>query len=186
MASRKSEWVSPAVQELLDLFLAAATETGKPYAIGGALAMGAHGYRRNTDDVDAFVQHKDRIEWMRALKKQGLVVSTLFAGVHYVARLPDEPDPNIRIDLLVPAEDPDTSAVEAPDLSMIADRQVEIWPIELLVITKFRSTREKDNADVAEMFELGLFDSEIVRSIMLHMNETSLARRFWKKYGGDK
>ena len=63
--ARNKSWVSHEVQQLLDLFLAAAATVGRPYAIGGALAMGAHGYRRHTDDVDAYVNYKDRGEWVR-------------------------------------------------------------------------------------------------------------------------
>jgi hypothetical protein len=87
------DWIAPKVAQLLDLFLAAAKEVDRPYAIGGALAMGVHGYRRTTDDVDAYVEHKDRIEWVRALRDQGLTVAPLFAGVHYVAYLPEHNDP---------------------------------------------------------------------------------------------
>src|SRR5271157_3543045 len=120
-ARRKSEWISPKVAELLDLFLAAAAEIDRPYAIGGALAMGAHGYRRHTDDVDAYVVYEDRGDWIRALRERGLTVTPLFTGVHYVAYLPEHNDPEIRIDLLVPAEDPDLSAVEVPDSAVIVD-----------------------------------------------------------------
>jgi hypothetical protein len=188
MSARKKrqQWVSPKVEQLLDLFLAAAGEIDRQYAIGGALAMGAHGYRRHTDDVDAYVHYKDRVDWIQALRGQGLTVTPLFAGVHYVAFLPEHNDPEIRIDLLVPAEDPDLSAVEVPDSSTISDRPVEVWPIDLLVIAKFRSTRIEDNADVAKMFELGLFKPDSVRRIMLHMGEKTLANRFWKKYGGGR
>jgi hypothetical protein len=182
-ARKKNHWVSPDVAQLLDLFLAAAAEVDRPYAIGGALAMGVHGYRRHTDDVDAYVVYKDRVEWVRALRDQGLTVTPLFAGVHYVAILPEQKDPEIRIDLLVPAEDPDLSAVEVPDSATIAGRPVEVWPVDLLVIAKFRSTREEDHADVIKMFERGLFDPKSVRSIMRHMGEVSLAQRFRKKYG---
>ena len=181
--SASKRWVSAEVEQLLDLFLAAATEINRPYAIGGALAMGVHGYRRHTDDVDAYVNHADRVEWVRALRKQGLTVTPLFSGVHYIALLPKHNDPEIRIDLMVPAEDPDLSAIEVPDSATIADRAVEVWPLDLLVIAKFRSTRSDDRSDVDRMFELGLFSPKSVRSIMLHMDEMSLARRFWKKYG---
>ena len=78
--SASKRWVSAEVEQLLDLFLAAATEINRPYAIGGALVMGVHGYRRHTDDVDAYVNHVDRVEWVRALRKQGLTVTPLFSG----------------------------------------------------------------------------------------------------------
>jgi hypothetical protein len=184
--SRTQVWISPKIEELLDLFLAASAEIGRPYAIGGALAMGVHGFRRQTDDVDAYVNHEDRVEWIRALRRQGLTVTALFAGVHYVALLPEHGDPEIKIDLLVPAEDPDLSAIEVPDSATIANRNVEVWPLDLLVIAKFRSTREEDHADVAKMFERGLFDPKSVRTIMRHMGEQELAQKFWKKYGGDR
>lgn len=179
-----TSWVQPRVEQLLDLFLAAAAEIGKPYAVGGALAMGVHGYRRATDDVDVYVNHEDRVEWIRALRRQGLTVTALFAGVHYIALWPPHNDPEIRIDLLVPAEDPDLSAIEVPDSATIADRSVEVWPLDLLVISKFRSTREEDHADVVKMFERGLFDPKSVCTIMRHMGETALAVQFWRKYGG--
>lgn len=184
--ARNKSWVSHEVQQLLDLFLAAAATIGRPYAIGGALAMGAHGYRRHTDDVDAYVNYKDRGEWVRALRARGLTVTPLFAGVHYAAFLPEHGDPEVRIDLLVPAEDPDLSAIEVPDSATIADRPVEVWPVDLLVVAKFRSTRPEDRADVGKMFERGLFNPKSVRTIMRRMGETALAERFWKKYGGGK
>jgi hypothetical protein len=186
MARKQSGWISPEVTELLDLFLAVAAEVDRPYAIGGALAMGAHGYRRHTDDVDAYVNYDDRGAWVRALRARGLTVTPLFAGVHYVAMLPEQTNPEIRIDLLVPADDPDLSAIEVPDSMTIADRTVEVWPVELLVIAKFQSTRDEDHADVDKMFERGLFDPRSVCVIMRRMDEDVLAQQFWKKYGGDR
>jgi hypothetical protein len=101
--------------------------------------------------------------------------------VQYEATLPNDPD--VHIDLLLPAEDPDLSAVEAPEESEIASRTADVWPVSLLVIAKFRSKREKDRADVEEMYERGMFDPKEVRTIMLHMGEKVLAQRFWLKYG---
>ena len=184
--SNKSDWVSLEVVKLLDLFLAAAVVTGRPYAIGGALAMGVHGYRRHTNDVDAYVTFEDRGEWIRALRTQGLMVTPLFSGVHYVATLPEQSNPEIRIDLLVPADDPDLSAIHMSSSAMIADRRVEVWPIDPLVIAKFRSTRDEDRADVDKMFERGLFDPKSVRLFISRMSEPELAQDFWKKYGDDR
>jgi hypothetical protein len=180
------DWLAPHVAELLDVFLAVAKELDLPYAIGGALAMGAHGYRRHTDDIDAYVEHKYRGRWIRTLREHGLTVAPLFGGVHYVAQFPDENDPEIRIDLLVPADDPDLSAIEVPDASQIAGRPVEIWPLELLVVSKFQSTREKDHEDVDAMSERGLFDPKAVHRILLHMDEPALARKFWREYGSHR
>jgi len=177
-----AQWLAPSVETLLDIFLTAATDIDRPYAIGGALAMGAHGFRRHTADVDAFVLLEDRGAWFRALKERGLTIKPLFSGVHYEAT--HHYYPETAIDLMMPAEDPDLSAVEAPDEGVVAGREVAIWPISLLVIAKFRSTRDKDRADVTELWERGLFDPAHVRRIMLYMDEKALAARFWKKYGG--
>ncbi len=146
--------------------------------------MGAHGYHRHTDDVDAFVEYDVRGKWFRALKEQGLTIAPVFTGVHYIAYLPKHQNPDIRIDVLLPAEDPDVSAIMVPESGTIAERPAEIWPLDLLVIAKFRAKRPKDRADVDEMYERGLFDPVSVRNIMLHMQEESLASSFWKKYGG--
>jgi len=181
MAKKINRWLDPRIERLLDIVLDAAKETEKPYAVGGALAMGAHGYRRHTEDIDVFIIHADRTEWIRSLRGLGLEVRPLFAGVQYEATLPG--DSSFHIDLLLPAEDPDLSAIEAPEEGEIVSRVVDVWPVTLLVIAKFRSKREKDQADVKEMYERGMFDPAEVRTIMRHMGEKILAHRFWLKYG---
>lgn len=37
--------------------------------IGGGLAVAAHGYRRNTDDVDAFFHYNDRRKVLAAIRQ---------------------------------------------------------------------------------------------------------------------
>ena len=147
--------------------------------------MGVHGFRRHTADVDAFIAYEDRVEWIRSLRALGLSVVSLFTGVQYRAMLPGltgEEDPHI--DLLVPAEEPGLSAVDAPKLSKIDGYDAAVWPISLLVVAKFDSNRDKDHADVSQMYERGMFDPVEIRAIMLLMNDKPLARRFWLKYGG--
>lgn len=168
---------------LLNRFLSVASRIKKPYAIGGALAMAAYGYSRETKDVDAFVDYDDRVTWIRALRDSGLEVRQVFHGVHYVATLPRERDPDARIDLLVPSDEPEVSAVLAPDEATILGRDaVSIFPLNLLVIAKFQSERDKDHGDVDEMYERGLFNPEEVRRIIEHF-DLELAERFHKEYG---
>ncbi len=186
MAIRKKNsdgWLAPETDLMLRTVLEVAADTGLPYAIGGALAMGAHGYRRHTDDVDTFVMYDDRVEWIRAFRARGLVVVTRFAGVQYKVTLPGAKEDEACIDLLVPAEDPDLSAVEAPEEGKIGGYPAEIWPLDLLVIAKFRSARDKDRGDFKELYERGMFDPQRIRTIMLHMGDKLLAQRFWLKYG---
>ena len=181
-----SHWIDPNVEILLDTFLDAARELKLSYAIGGALAMGAHGYRRHTSDVDAYVVYGEHGQWLRALRTRGLIVEPLFRGVQYIAQLSRQSDPAERIDVLVPAGDPEMSAIEVPDSGIIANRPAEIWPVSLLVIAKFRSDRPKDQVDVEEMFDRGLFDPSEVRTVMMHMDEPELADDFVKKFGGKR
>ena len=109
-------------------------------------------------------------------------MSPFFAGVHYIAQLPRETDPEVRIDLLVPSDEPETSAVQAPEEGIVLGRpDVSIFPLDLLVIAKFQSNREKDRADVDEMYERGLFDPVKVQRIIKHF-DPRLAFRFSRKY----
>lgn len=132
-------WLDPRARDLLDLFLDAAQQVAKPYAIGGAVAMASHGFIRQTRDVDAYVDYEDRAVWLRALRERGLSVEPLVTGIHYIAYLPEHGDPELRIDVMVPADDPDVSAVAVPDKVTLAGRTLEVFPIDLLVIAKYQS-----------------------------------------------
>lgn len=132
--------------------------TGKPYAIGGALAMSAHGYVRQTSRVDAFALLDDKLAWLRAARSVGLTVDEIFRDVHYIAFFTKHQDPRIRIDLLFPAAEPELSAIEFPATVSIGGVTAEAFPMDLLVMAKFQSDREGDARDFERMFHLGLFD----------------------------
>jgi hypothetical protein len=180
-ASRSPWPFDPRVRDLLETFLRAAQETGRPYAIGGALAMAAHGYARQTNDVDAFLADGDIAAWSRALRAEGLRVEPVVGGIHYVASSPEHGD--VRIDLLVPADDPEWSAVQAPETGDIAGVRAEVFPVSLLVAAKFQSTREEDHADVKAMYERGLFDPRAVVNVFRAMKDGELADEFARLYG---
>jgi len=179
---KRPRWLEPRVAILLDIVLEVAGELKKPYAIGGALAMAAHGYQRKTEDVDLFVEFKDRGAWLSALRQRSLLVEPLFAGVQYVAKVPGETDPAIRIDVLVPAEEVELSAIDVPDAMTIAGRPAEVFPLVLLIIAKYKSDRDKDHADVKEMFERGMINVPEVLTVMRRVDE-ELAQRFVEQYG---
>jgi hypothetical protein len=170
------------VKELLEKFLRAAKEVDRPYAIGGALAMAAYGYTRQTSDVDAFLAEGDISAWARALRAQGLRVDRVVSGIHYVATVPDHPA-DVRIDLLLPSDDPEWSAVQAPQTANIGGVRAEVFPVALLVAAKFQSDREQDRADVAAMHEHGLFDPRQVLKVLRAMNDDELADEFRERYG---
>ena len=156
----------PRVKKLLRTFLAMAKEVRRPYAIGGALSMSAHGYSRETKDVDAFLLERDRLTWLRAARKHGLTVDNIFGHIHYIAFFPKDGDARIRIDMLFPAAEPDLSAVEHPTKGTIGGVKARVFPVELLAIAKFISDRPEDNRDFATMFNLGLFEPATVRAIL--------------------
>jgi hypothetical protein len=167
----------PRVQELLKAFLRMAKKTHKPYAIGGALAMAAHGYVRQTTDVDAFLRDEDRLDWLRAARAEGLHIDELYHRIHYIAFDLKHGDPRIRIDLMFPAEEPALSAIDIPDTATIGNLSFDVFPIDMLVIAKFDSDRDKDQNDVAAMYHLGLFDPVRVHKIMSSLDR-DMATRF--------
>lgn len=56
---------APAIRLLEELLVITEREE-IPVAIGGGLAVNAHGYRRETQDVDAFFRLEDRLRVMRS------------------------------------------------------------------------------------------------------------------------
>jgi hypothetical protein len=89
----------------------------------------------------------------------------------------------VRIDLLFPSDDPEWSAVQFPETGIIAGLNVEVFPVALLVASKFQSDREEDHADVKVMYERGLFDPAAVAEIFRNMDSDDLAEEFLVKYG---
>ena len=159
--------MDPKLKELLRLVAEAMEGDAElDYAIGGALAMRAHGYKRHTDDVDLFAQEKDRAAVLRALREVGLNVTPIFSPHHYIATVPGETDPDSRIDVMFPSAEPDLSAVEFPDEARLADIKVMVWPMPLIVIAKFYSDRPQDRLDLAALLDRGLFDPKHVASMI--------------------
>lgn len=146
------------------------------YAIGGAVGMAAHGYARHTADVDLFVDPQSKNSVLRSMRKLGLHVWSVFEGIHYVAQIPETEDPELRIDVLFPHDDPDWSAVQAPELGMLGNLQINVFPIELLVLSKFYASQDdpQDKADIHSMYHRGLFDPDEVRKLLVHMDKALL------------
>lgn len=164
----------PRVRELLVAFLEMAKLTGRPYAIGGALAMSGHGYTRQTSDVDAFLRYEDRLEWLRAARKVGLLTDEVFRGVHYFAFMPEHGDPRIRIDLLFPAEEIEAAAIDDPVPVRIGGVVVEAFRVELLAAAKLLSDRPGDQRDFQAMLELGLFEPATLQMLLAPLGQEAL------------
>jgi len=178
MAGKKKPWPhDPRVRELLLAFLKMASITRRSYAVGGALAMSAHGYVRQTSDVDAFLLDEHRLEWLRAARSVGLIVDEVFSKVHYMAFFPRHGDPRIRIDMLFPADEPELSAVEYPVRASIGGIATNVFPLALLAIDKFASDRPEDHRDFERMLHLGMFDPADLRVIIASF-DPDMAKRF--------
>ena len=157
------------LQKLLRITLQAVHAAEIPYAIGGALAMEAHGLSRSTKDVDIFVKPDNAFALLRALRVLGLTVIPIFEPHHYAAYLPKNTDPEARIDILVPAGEPELSAIEWSETKSIFGIDAEVFPVDLLVFAKAYANRPKDELDLAMMMARGMFDqkhvSDLIRSV---------------------
>lgn len=152
-----------------------------PYAVGGALAMQAHGVRRYTSDLDVFIEEEHRFDLLRALRKQGFEIMPVFEPHHYVALLPQHADPSIRIDVLVPADDPEVSAIHMAQVQPLGDELTPVFSPEMLVLAKFYSDQPGARDDIARMLNAGIVDrDEAVRllSLMDEQDARDLASLF--------
>lgn len=136
------------------------------YAICGSTAMAAQGYRRETDDVDLFVLAEALNTLMCRLQEQDLEVFAIAEPSHFAAKLPGDPDPDRRIDVLVPYSEPELTAVEYP-VYIGALRYVR--PV-MLAMAKFYAYEDSNDmrqaADVQAMYRRGMFDASVVRDMI--------------------
>lgn len=128
--------------------------------------MAAHGAVRYTQDVNVFALDEDRRLVLSTLRLHGLRVVPVMEPFHYAAYLPDEPDPEVRIDVLFPAGEPELSAVEYPDRAEMDGYEFNVFSCELLVATKFFSDRDKDESDIRTMLMSGLFEPQTVSALI--------------------
>jgi hypothetical protein len=157
------------VNELLAVVRDVVDPLGVDYAIGGALAMASHGYSRQTSDVDLFVAEKDRGKVLHALRAAGLHVSDVMRPHHYIAEKPEHSDdPDARIDVMVPAGEPDITAIEWPDRRAIVSGGAKLNVVEanLLAMMKFYSDRDDDERDLKQLYERGIFEPDKVRKMI--------------------
>jgi len=150
------------LKEFVTIVDAIGKQLAIPHAIGGGVAVRAHGYRRETTDVDAFFLPEDRNRVLRAFRETGLHVERVMVPFHYAALPEDATNIEERIDILFPEGDPEVSAIEMFEkLKVEGVPGVQVFPAELLVIGKLLySDRWQDFADVAELYQIGAFDPD--------------------------
>lgn len=149
------------------------------YAVGGAVAMAAHGYVRETTDLDVFFKSEDQNEVLRAMRKRHKVVA--IADPFHFCIFPNLRNLDERIDLLFTSIDLERDAVEFPDNAEIRvgrrKLKIEVFPLSVLVSAKLASDRPKDHSDVERMFEMGLFDPRAVRKVLEQNDEEDALQR---------
>jgi hypothetical protein len=167
--------MDPRLEELLGILYREMEALGVDYAIGGALAMSAHGYRRFTSDVDLFIHDESRGKVLRAFRQAGLQVSEIGPG-HFIALNPQHRDFDIRIDILIPVDEPGLSAVEHPErLSIVpGGALLNVMGGSLLAMMKFYSDRQKDLDDLRAMARYGIFDPSHVRALVASIDPEGL------------
>jgi hypothetical protein len=156
--------MDPRTLELLRIAATALAEI--PYAIGGAIALQGHGVRRFTTDVDVFVLSANRGRALKALRQAGLEVVPIMEPFHYAAYLGSHDDPEIRIDVLVPAGEPELTAIENPVLLHVGDVSFHGFSAELLAATKLYSDRLKDHGDIESLVQRGIVDPRLVYALI--------------------
>ena len=140
--------VAPRVLTAMRGASAALTALGVRHAVAGGLAVGAHGYPRNTIDVDLLVGDE-------AFERHAGGLVTLKPGV------PIQVD-GVGVDLL------STSGGDAfleRSLPRPVEGEVHVISAATLVYLKLKSPRLKDRSDVVELVKAGL-DVESVRKAL--------------------
>lgn len=156
--------------EAVRMAIALTASMGQPTVIAGALAMAAHGYRRETHDVDIVLPvvigavSGDRLE--EEARAMGLEVRAKhgFGGLDLRSNL-------IRIDVLTLDRDMPELIPDAVAEALASDRRMDLFgsvvhvvSLGHLVAMKLMAERKKDIADIVELIkermELGQWDRD--------------------------
>lgn len=156
------------------------------WAIGGAVAMGVHGYDRATADVDVFVGDDARADLQAALAARGIELVPTMAPMHY-SIIPDRKKPDERVDVLFPALGVESLAIMAATrerVAGVAKGRLPVWPLAHLAAHKLvtdpavdPSRAAKDGADLRELWARGLIETEKVRTLLEDVRDRGAIRR---------
>jgi hypothetical protein len=168
---------------MLKFVLGVAERAGVCVAVGGGVAVAAHGYRRDTADVDAFFHDADRPRVVRELRRSMSPDDSLdeLDPSHWVW-VPTGNSVDERVDLMFATGDPENSAVEMAEQRTYQGVRIPVFPADLLVVAKFLAGREdpKDVLDVAELLRRGAYEVRDVQARLLQMGLPEEADAFPK------
>lgn len=159
-------------EELLKYVVEISARAGVPMAIGGGLAVCAHGYRRNTSDVDAFFHARDRQKVVREIRRtfgDNDLLEELDAS-HWIF-VPAGNTPDERVDLRFASGDPEESAIETSVVKNYQDVSIPVFAVDMLVATKYLAGREdpKDALDIYALWRRGTYDPSDVQTRLVQM-----------------
>jgi len=133
---------------------------------------------RETSDVGVFIRDEDRQKYFAAIRDQGFEISAVMPPSHYIAMRRGDP-PSVRIDLLLPAGDPELDAINKAVVMKPDDVRVRVIPVEHLIATKViaHCTRAEaqDLSDIQRLYNLGAFSAVKVRHLMECLPEDYVA-----------
>jgi hypothetical protein len=159
------------------------------WAIGGATALGIHGYERATRDVDVFAGDDVREDLLDRLRDRGQPLEEVFPPVHY-AFAPRARDPDVRIDLLFPALGVESLGLMAARRARIAGRDMPVVPLAHLVAAKLtvdpeedRDRHLKDQQDLRALWVRGLIDVRAVQRLLEDVGDREAMRRLHELAG---
>jgi hypothetical protein len=160
------------------------TRMDADWAVGGALAMAAHGYVRETQDIDVFISPDFREQLLQKLDDKKIHVITVAEDLHYA--IPSKGSVEERVDLMFPYADPDISAIAVPDYATVDGKKRPVWPLDLIVVSKLMGDREKDAHDLVALRQRGMVDAKAVHTILGHMGEDHAIARLQILMRGDR
>ncbi len=173
---------SSALTDLLRSIAQAMEKNKLDYAIGGAVAMAAYGYARNTSDIDLFVSREQKPKVLAALRKLGLDIVPVFRGAHYLGQVPGVPIGKLSVDVLFPEQDPDWSAVQMPETVRVDRVRFEAFPLSLLFLAKAQAvldggdTEMKHEHDLRHLLQEGLVDEPEILKMAKRMKMLTAVR----------
>jgi hypothetical protein len=169
--------------DMLKFVIGVAERAGVKTSMGGGVAVAAHGYRRDTSDVDAFFHYADRSRVVREVRlsmSRDDMLDELDPS-HWIL-VPDGNSVDERVDLMFATGDPEESAIEMGELRSYHGLTVPVFPAELLVAAKFLAGREdpKDVLDVVELLRRGAYEVTGVQARLRQMGLEEDAEAFPK------
>lgn len=157
------------VQQALLRICDALSAAGIPHAVVGALALGQHGYRRTTEDVDLLLTHEGLARFKQAHLGRGWVEK--FPG----SRGMRDTVARVDIDVVLSGEYPGDGkpkSVAFPDPAQVALRgeRVALVPLSVLIELKLASGisaphRLRDLADVLELIRIRQLGEDFADSL---------------------